>query len=51
MLLADEVKPAEEPPTAEKKDEEEPILELNPAENTDAGHSQSTNHSNMNSVT
>uniref|UniRef100_A0A8C1W8F4 Hypoxia up-regulated protein 1 n=1 Tax=Cyprinus carpio TaxID=7962 RepID=A0A8C1W8F4_CYPCA len=30
----EEVKPAEEPPTVEKKDEE-PILELNPAENTD----------------
>uniref|UniRef100_A0A672NBE5 Hypoxia up-regulated protein 1 n=1 Tax=Sinocyclocheilus grahami TaxID=75366 RepID=A0A672NBE5_SINGR len=40
------VKPAEEPPTAEKKDEE-PILELNPAENTDTGHSQSTNQSNI----
>uniref|UniRef100_A0A672N833 Hypoxia up-regulated protein 1 n=1 Tax=Sinocyclocheilus grahami TaxID=75366 RepID=A0A672N833_SINGR len=36
----------EEPPTAEKKDEE-PILELNPAENTDTGHSQSTNQSNI----
>uniref|UniRef100_A0A672N6P3 Hypoxia up-regulated protein 1 n=1 Tax=Sinocyclocheilus grahami TaxID=75366 RepID=A0A672N6P3_SINGR len=42
----EEVKPAEEPPTAEKKDEE-PILELNPAENTDTGHSQSTNQSNI----
>lgn len=31
---AEEVKPAEEPPTAEEK-EEETILELNPAENTD----------------
>uniref|UniRef100_A0A8C1SUK9 Hypoxia up-regulated protein 1 n=1 Tax=Cyprinus carpio TaxID=7962 RepID=A0A8C1SUK9_CYPCA len=38
----DEVKPAEEPPTAEEK--EETILELNPAENTDTGNSQSTNH-------
>lgn len=46
MLLAEEVKPAEEPPTAEKKDEE-PILELNPAENTDTGNSQSTNHFNI----
>uniref|UniRef100_A0A672LPB6 Hypoxia up-regulated protein 1 n=1 Tax=Sinocyclocheilus grahami TaxID=75366 RepID=A0A672LPB6_SINGR len=36
------VKPAEEPPTAEEK--EETILELNPAENTDTGNSQSTNH-------
>uniref|UniRef100_A0A673MXM4 Hypoxia up-regulated protein 1 n=1 Tax=Sinocyclocheilus rhinocerous TaxID=307959 RepID=A0A673MXM4_9TELE len=43
---AEEVKPAEEPPTAEKKDEE-PILELNPAENTDTGNSQSTNQSNI----
>uniref|UniRef100_A0A672N600 Hypoxia up-regulated protein 1 n=1 Tax=Sinocyclocheilus grahami TaxID=75366 RepID=A0A672N600_SINGR len=43
---AEKVKPAEEPPTAEKKDEE-PILELNPAENTDTGHSQSTNQSNI----
>uniref|UniRef100_A0A8C1IXJ5 Hypoxia up-regulated protein 1 n=1 Tax=Cyprinus carpio TaxID=7962 RepID=A0A8C1IXJ5_CYPCA len=34
--------PAEEPPTAEEK--EETILELNPAENTDTGNSQSTNH-------
>lgn len=50
MLLAEEVKPAEEHPTAEKKDEE-PILELNPAENTDAGNSQSINHFNMSSVT
>uniref|UniRef100_A0A8C1YKQ7 Hypoxia up-regulated protein 1 n=1 Tax=Cyprinus carpio TaxID=7962 RepID=A0A8C1YKQ7_CYPCA len=32
----------EEPPTAEEK--EETILELNPAENTDTGNSQSTNH-------
>uniref|UniRef100_A0A9J8DCM0 Hypoxia up-regulated protein 1 n=1 Tax=Cyprinus carpio carpio TaxID=630221 RepID=A0A9J8DCM0_CYPCA len=39
---AEEVKPAEEPPTAEEK--EETILELNPAENTDTGNSQSTNH-------
>uniref|UniRef100_A0A8C2FR84 Hypoxia up-regulated protein 1 n=1 Tax=Cyprinus carpio TaxID=7962 RepID=A0A8C2FR84_CYPCA len=38
----EEVKPAEEPPTAEEK--EETILELNPAENTDTGNSQSTNH-------
>lgn len=50
VLLAEEVKPAEEPPTAEKKDEE-PILELNPAENPDTGNSQSTNHFNMSSVT
>uniref|UniRef100_A0A671S909 Hypoxia up-regulated protein 1 n=1 Tax=Sinocyclocheilus anshuiensis TaxID=1608454 RepID=A0A671S909_9TELE len=43
---AEEVKPAEEPPTAEKKDDE-PILELNPAENTDTDltdGSKSENH-------
>uniref|UniRef100_A0A8C1Z9N3 Hypoxia up-regulated protein 1 n=2 Tax=Cyprinus carpio TaxID=7962 RepID=A0A8C1Z9N3_CYPCA len=43
---AEEVKPAEEPPTVEKKDEE-PILELNPAENTDTEsteNSKSENH-------
>uniref|UniRef100_A0A671N6H5 Hypoxia up-regulated protein 1 n=1 Tax=Sinocyclocheilus anshuiensis TaxID=1608454 RepID=A0A671N6H5_9TELE len=39
---AEEVKPAEEPPTADEK--EETILELNPAENTDTGNSQSTTH-------
>uniref|UniRef100_A0A9J8B7R0 Hypoxia up-regulated protein 1 n=1 Tax=Cyprinus carpio carpio TaxID=630221 RepID=A0A9J8B7R0_CYPCA len=43
---AEEVKPAEEPPTVEKKDEE-PILELNPAENTDTGNPQSTNQFNI----
>uniref|UniRef100_A0A9J7WYZ3 Hypoxia up-regulated protein 1 n=1 Tax=Cyprinus carpio carpio TaxID=630221 RepID=A0A9J7WYZ3_CYPCA len=42
----EEVKPAEEPPTVEKKDEE-PILELNPAENTDTGNPQSTNQFNI----
>uniref|UniRef100_A0A8C1I9H3 Hypoxia up-regulated protein 1 n=1 Tax=Cyprinus carpio TaxID=7962 RepID=A0A8C1I9H3_CYPCA len=36
----------EEPPTVEKKDEE-PILELNPAENTDTGNPQSTNQFNI----
>lgn len=45
MLLAEEVKPAEEPPTAEEK--EETILELNPAENTDTGNPQSTNQFNI----
>uniref|UniRef100_A0A671N5V1 Hypoxia up-regulated protein 1 n=1 Tax=Sinocyclocheilus anshuiensis TaxID=1608454 RepID=A0A671N5V1_9TELE len=39
---AEKVKPAEEPPTADEK--EETILELNPAENTDTGNSQSTTH-------
>uniref|UniRef100_A0A8C1IXH8 Hypoxia up-regulated protein 1 n=1 Tax=Cyprinus carpio TaxID=7962 RepID=A0A8C1IXH8_CYPCA len=42
LICTEEVKPAEEPPTAEEK--EETILELNPAENTDTGNSQSTNH-------
>lgn len=42
MLLAEKVKPAEEPPTEEK--EKETIPELNPAEKTDdTGNSQSTN--------
>uniref|UniRef100_A0A8C2FSQ1 Hypoxia up-regulated protein 1 n=1 Tax=Cyprinus carpio TaxID=7962 RepID=A0A8C2FSQ1_CYPCA len=36
------IPPKKEPPTAEEK--EETILELNPAENTDTGNSQSTNH-------
>jgi len=41
VLLAEKVKPAEEPPTEEK---EETIPELNPAEKTDdAGNSQSSN--------
>uniref|UniRef100_A0A8C2FQZ8 Hypoxia up-regulated protein 1 n=1 Tax=Cyprinus carpio TaxID=7962 RepID=A0A8C2FQZ8_CYPCA len=39
---AEEVKPAEEPPTAEEK--EETILELNPAENTDTEGSKSETH-------
>uniref|UniRef100_A0A672N9R9 Hypoxia up-regulated protein 1 n=1 Tax=Sinocyclocheilus grahami TaxID=75366 RepID=A0A672N9R9_SINGR len=42
---AEEVKPAEEPPTAEKKDEE-PILELNPAENTDTESTDSSKSEN-----
>ncbi|XP_026103261.1 hypoxia up-regulated protein 1-like [Carassius auratus] len=37
---AEEVKPAEEPPTAEEK--EETILELNPAENTDTESTESS---------
>uniref|UniRef100_A0A8C1WDF5 Hypoxia up-regulated protein 1 n=1 Tax=Cyprinus carpio TaxID=7962 RepID=A0A8C1WDF5_CYPCA len=46
LIWTEEVKPAEEPPTVEKKDEE-PILELNPAENTDTGNPQSTNQFNI----
>ncbi|XP_016118658.1 hypoxia up-regulated protein 1-like [Sinocyclocheilus grahami] len=41
---AEEVKPAEEPPTAEEK--EETILELNPAENTDTESTESSKSEN-----
>ncbi|XP_016345843.1 hypoxia up-regulated protein 1 [Sinocyclocheilus anshuiensis] len=41
---AEEVKPAEEPPTADEK--EETILELNPAENTDTESTESSKSEN-----